>query len=147
MKNLISILSLTLLVFGCGTKKALPISSEFQGVKSEGQNPFSIICECKNSNGISIEEYGRLLSEKSRMSPEEYAQTIPEIMADSENPFFKEFVYDEEFLINLELQTKAYESQEEKSQDFEEMMMESRKKFPICWALIPYMTMVVKNGK
>lgn len=147
MKNLISILSITLIVFGCGTKKELPASTESQVVKSEEQNPFSIICECKNSKGVTIEEFGRALSEKSGVSPEEYAQTVQEKMKDPENWFFKEFVHDEEFLTNLEFQTKAYESKEENPQDYEEMMMESMKEFPICWALIPYMTMVINNEK
>lgn len=145
MKKLASILIFGLLIISCNSSKESIKTTEQTEEITESKNPFSKVCECKNSKGYSIEEYGIIMSKESNLSIEEYAQSIPALMSDQENWLFKEFFFDEEFITNIESFSENSTAKNEDPEDAEKMMQEAMKKYPICFQAFPYIITLAKR--
>lgn len=127
---ILSIVSLVIAFtfFACKTKKNITQTVEEKAVST---NPILSFCNCKNSKGISIEEYGIQESKKAGVSVEEYAKNFK---MTPNSWLIKEFMADPVFMETAvsELKQLGNEGAFGDQATMEQSMQELREKHPIC---------------
>jgi|GEM_PF-2468187 len=127
---LFSIVSLVIAFtfFACKTKKEVTQTTEEKVVSD---SPFSPFCACKNSKGLTVEEYGLQESKKAGISVEEYAKNF-KMTPDSW--LIKEFLADAVFMETAmsTLKQLGNEGAFGNQETVDKVMEEFRTQHPIC---------------
>ncbi len=117
--------------------------------EAPANNPVAELCTCKNSKGVSIEEYGLRKSKEQNQSMEEFLAATREDFQKPGSWIYKEFLEDAIFLKNLEaISTKLGSDsklQTTSMAEGERMMTEIQTQYPICWAVLPSLMTLAKR--
>ncbi len=120
----------------------------------EPENPFTIICECQNSKGLSMDEYVNQESKKLNLSKDDFVKDFSSLMNDRENWFFKEFISDPVFMNNLKdsavkMQERTLNQNTEKQNldegKSEELLKDLERNYPVCWSILPVFVSMIGN--
>ena len=135
MKNVLLLSSLFILLSGCFSSKKAQEPAQTNAREAGTQNPFSAICECKNSKGLTIEAFLEKETKEKGITIDEYIETINP--ADMDNALFREIFLDEGFRKNMEKMKPAMTDSGSSSQsDEEQMLNEARQQYPGCMNII-----------
>jgi len=127
---LFSIISLVIVftVFACKAKKDITQTVEEKAVST---NPLSPFCDCKNSKGLTVEEYALQESKKAGVSIEEYAENFK---LTPNSWLGKEFIADPVFIKTAvsKLEQLGAEGAFGNEEAVDQVMQDFRTKHPIC---------------
>lgn len=145
---LFSIISLVIvfIFFACKAKKDL---TQTVDEKAASTNPILSFCNCKNSKGLTIEEYAAQESKKAGVSMEEYTENFDSTLT-SDSWLVREFITDPIFMetATSKLKQVANEGAFGDKETVEQSMNELQEKHPICGrAFIMMITGVVGAPK
>jgi len=150
MKSIVFFLSLVALTCSCKTNRPATTSPESKAANDQSDNPLLAFCACKNSKGLTVDAYGKIESEAQNLSLQEYAATLSELTQNHEHWFFKDFIQDETYLINLKSVEEKFKNNKASAsageEDAQKMMAEVMEKFPVCWELFPFMLTMAKEN-
>ncbi len=121
--------------------------------KQEISNPYFLICECKNSNNLSLDEYVSSQNKSETKSPIEKIES-QKLLTDKTSWLHTEFLSNSTYMDNLknvgiEMQ-KMVEKNPERfnnmdSKNAEELLKQIKTEYPVCWEMFPVFVSLV-NG-
>ncbi len=145
---LFSIISLVIAFsfFACKAKKDITQTVEEKAIST---NPILSFCNCKNSKGLTIEEYAIQESKKAGVSMEEYTENF-DLVLTPDSWLLKDFIADPVFMetATSTLKQLGNEGVFADKETMEQSMNELKEKRPICGrAFIMMITGVVGSPK